>query len=220
MGFHITSYVSVTEVFVCCREPLDLAAAAEAMVDCADISKVSSIDLKTNTHHNLNPNHNPNPNYNTMSNIDSCLRDFMPIFPSQSPFTLSPYDLQLLQSCEMFPNCPMLCSLRPLLPMAGEAVSTAFPIFLQCERRHQWPTGNNLAAHLCQRSTVSLQRQQFLVTNSCGCTALHCLALRTGAKPRYNTPTPGLLAKPCTLVHLRSSARYTIQPGKPFKGRR
>ena len=26
-----------------------------------------------------------------------------------------------------------------------------------------------------------------------------------------NTPTPRLLAKPCTLVHLRSSTRYTIQ---------
>ena len=40
---------------------------------------------------------------------------------------------------------------------------------------------------------------------------MHCLALRIGAKPRDNTPTPRLLAKPCTLVHLRSSTRYTIQ---------
>ena len=39
---------------------------------------------------------------------------------------------------------------------------------------------------------------------------MHCLALRTGAKPRYNTPNPRLLAKPCTVVHLRSSAKYTI----------
>ena len=31
---------------------------------------------------------------------------------------------------------------------------------------------------------------------------MHCLALRIGAKPRDNTPTPRLLAKPCTLVHL------------------
>ena len=44
------------------------------------------------------------------------------------------------------------------------------------------------------------------------CVTMHCLALRTGAKPRHSTRTPGLLAKPCTLVHLRSSAGYTIQP--------
>ena len=60
--------------------------------------------------------------------------------------------------------------------------------------------------------------QQFLMTDSCRCTALalrcmtvHCLALRTGAKPRCSTHIPRLLAKPCTLVHVRTSARYTIQ---------
>ena len=62
-------------------------------------------------------------------------------------------------------------------------------------------------------STVSLRRQQFLVTSSGGaqhcialrCIRMHCLALRTGAEPRHNAPTPRLLAKPCTLVHLPST---------------
>ena len=31
------------------------------------------------------------------------------------------------------------------------------------------------------------------------------------AKPRYSTHTPRLLAKPCILVHLQTSTRYTIQ---------
>ena len=40
---------------------------------------------------------------------------------------------------------------------------------------------------------------------------MHCLALRIGAEPRHRYTDPGLLAKPCTLVHLRSRSRYTIQ---------
>ena len=42
---------------------------------------------------------------------------------------------------------------------------------------------------------------------------MHCLALRTGAKPYYRYTDPGLvlLATPCTLVHPRSRSKYTIQ---------
>ena len=65
----------------------------------------------------------------------------------------------------------------------------------------------------CVRHLISnhVKRRSNILQATYQGTTMHCLALRTGAKPRYNTPTPRLLTKPCTLVHLRSSARYTIQ---------
>ena len=44
------------------------------------------------------------------------------------------------------------------------------------------------------------------------CTACHSVSI--GAKPRSRYTEPELLAKPCTLVHLRSRSRYTIQAPK------
>ena len=37
------------------------------------------------------------------------------------------------------------------------------------------------------------------------CITMHCLTPRSGAKPRHSTHTPSLLAKSCTLEHLRTS---------------
>ena len=42
-------------------------------------------------------------------------------------------------------------------------------------------------------------------------TLMHYNAVRIGAKPLYRYTHSGLLAKPCTLVHLWSRSRYTIQ---------
>ena len=43
------------------------------------------------------------------------------------------------------------------------------------------------------------------------CITVHCLALHTGVEPCYSTHTPRQLTKPCALVHVRTSARCTIQ---------
>ena len=45
---------------------------------------------------------------------------------------------------------------------------------------------------------------------------MHCLALRIGVKPRCRYTDPGLLVKPCTLVHLQSRSGYTFQTDNEF----
>ena len=48
-------------------------------------------------------------------------------------------------------------------------------------------------------------------TTALHCAALPCTACHCALAPRYGTHTPRQLTKPCTLVHLRTSVRCTIQ---------
>ena len=103
----------------------------------------------------------------------------------------------------------------------------------QCKGYFTWKPNRPQSAFICQGCTQlpytrelqhcimtdKLQHRVMQKSSARHCFALHYNALlATGAKTRSRYTDPGLFVKPCTLVHLLSRSRYTIQTSSGQEG--
>lgn len=72
------------------------------------------------------------------------------------------------------------------------------PMRCECSQAESWSDYKKNAQYVRNPSRLALH-----------CITMHFLALRI---PRYRYTDPGVLGKPCTLVHLCSGSRYTNKP--------